>query len=523
MDKKLQQIRKRLFNDFPFYAKSALKIRTKEGDIAPLDLNPAQQILQDAVSKQIASEGKVRVIILKARQQGLSTYTGGYLYYAVSQQPARKAMVVTHHSDSTRALFDMTKRFHENCPEILKPHTKYSSRRELSFDVLDSSFVVATAGGDSVGRGETLTHVHASELAFWNKSTAQDIWNGLIQAVPNTKGTAIFVESTANGVTGTFYDLWRGAVDGTNGFVPVFIPWFTDPDYREPVSKTFERTPDEEDLADKYNLDDEQLMFRRRKIAQNGIDLFNQEYPAQPEDAFLNTGRPVFNPEQLTQCLDDAKDVKERLALEADEFVFNRRGELTTYINHDSGEQYVVGADVAMGVRNGDYSVAQILDSKKRQVATWRGQVHPDYFAEVLYALGTYYNEAFICVENNSHGILTCTRLGKDMAYPNFYTEVQHDKITDRETVKLGFSTTAKTKPLIIDQLRAAMREGEIELNDKTTIREMLTYIVTESGAMEAEASCFDDCVVSLALANYVHEGAWEPVEVPEELYLEMV
>ena len=137
MDKKLQQIRKRLFNDFPFYAKSALKIRTKEGDIAPLDLNPAQQILQDAVSKQIASEGKVRVIILKARQQGLSTYTGGYLYYAVSQQPARKAMVVTHHSDSTRALFDMTKRFHENCPEILKPHTKYSSRRELSFDVLD--------------------------------------------------------------------------------------------------------------------------------------------------------------------------------------------------------------------------------------------------------------------------------------------------------------------------------------------------------------------------------------------------
>ena len=523
MDKKLQQIRKRLFTDFPFYAKSALKIRTKEGDIAPLDLNPAQQILQDAVSKQLASEGKIRIIILKARQQGLSTYSGGYLYFAVSQHPARKAMVITHHADSTRALFDMTRRFHENCPEILKPHTKYSSRRELSFDVLDSSYVVATAGGDSVGRGETLTHVLASEVAFWNKSTAQDIWNGLIQAVPNTKGTAVFVESTANGVTGTFFDLWRGAVDGSNGFVPVFIPWFCDPDYRESVPAKFERTPDEEDLADKYNLDDEQLMFRRRKIAQNGIDLFNQEYPAQPEDAFLNTGRPVFNPEQLTKCLDDAKDVKERLALEGDEFVFNRRGELTTYINHDPGEQYVVGADVAMGVRNGDYSVAQILDSKKRQVATWRGQVHPDYFAEVLYALGTYYNEAFICVENNSHGILTCTRLGKDMAYPNFYTEVQHDKITDRETVKLGFSTTAKTKPLIIDQLRAAMREGEIELNDKTTIREMLTYIVTESGAMEAEASCFDDCVISLALANYVHEGAWEPVEVPEELYLEMV
>ena len=523
MDPKLKAVRKRLYTDFPFYAKAALSIRTKEGEIAPLKLNPAQQILDDAVQKQLQTEGKIRIIILKARQQGLSTYTGGYLYYAVSQEKARKAMVITHHADSTRALFDLTKRFHEHCPEILKPHTKYSSRRELSFDALDSSYVVATAGGDSVGRGETLTHVHASELAFWPKSTAQDIWNGLLQAVPNAPKTAVFVESTANGVTGIYHSLWEGAVNGTNGFVPVFIPWYVDPTYIEDVPENFERTPDEEDLAEEYNLTDEQLMFRRRKIAQNGIDLFRQEYPAYPEEAFLTTGRPVFNPEQLQKCLTEAEDVKERLALEGDEFINNARGELTTYLKHDPGGQYVIGADVAMGVRNGDYSVAQVLDSKKRQVATWRGHVHPDYFAEVLFALGEYYNTAHIIVENNSHGILTCTRLGKDMAYPSFYQEIQVDKITDRETVKLGFTTTSKTKPLVIDQLRAAMREGELTLNDKTTIREMMTYIVTESGSMEAEPSCFDDCVMSLALANHVHEGAWEPVETPEELYVEMV
>jgi len=523
MDPKLKAVRKRLYTDFPFYAKAALSIRTKEGEIAPLKLNPAQKILDDAVQKQLQAEGKIRIIILKARQQGLSTYTGGYLYYAVSQEKARKAMVITHHADSTRALFDLTKRFHEHCPEILKPHTKYSSRRELSFDALDSSYVVATAGGDSVGRGETLTHVHASELAFWPKSTAQDIWNGLLQAVPNAPKTAVFVESTANGVTGIYHSLWEGAVNGTNGFVPVFIPWYVDPTYVEDVPENFERTPDEEDLAEEYNLSDEQLMFRRRKIAQNGIDLFRQEYPAYPEEAFLTTGRPVFNPEQLQKCLTEAKDVKERMALEGDEFINNARGELTTYLKHDPGGQYVIGADVAMGVRNGDYSVAQVLDSKKRQVATWRGHVHPDYFAEVLFALGEYYNTAHIIVENNSHGILTCTRLGKDMAYPSFYQEIQVDKITDRETVKLGFTTTSKTKPLVIDQLRAAMREGELTLNDKTTIREMMTYIVTESGAMEAEPSCFDDCVMSLALANHVHEGAWEPVETPEELYVEMV
>jgi hypothetical protein len=176
-----------------------------------------------------------------------------------------------------------------------------------------------------------------------------------------------------------------------------------------------------------------------------------------------------------------------------------------------------------MGVRGGDWSVAQVLDSKNRQVATYRAQVHPDYFAKVLFRLGEFFNFALIIVENNSHGILTCTRLGKDMAYPNFYTEIQVDKLTDKETVKLGFTTTAKTKPLVIDELRAAVREGTIELNDKVTIREMLTYIVNNTGGMEAESGCFDDCVMSLAFANHIQEGAWEPIEAVDDLYIEMV
>ena len=523
MDKKLIAVRKRLLTDFPFYAKSALKIRTKDGDIRPLNLNPAQQILQAAIDKQMATEGKIRIIILKARQQGLSTMVGGYLYYSVSQNRAKKGLVVAHTADSTRALYDMTRRLHDNCPEILKPHTKYSSRRELTFDVLDSSYIVATAGGEAIGRGETLSHVHASELAFWPRNTAEETWNGLAQAVPSSPHTAIFIESTANGVSGVFYDLWRGAVEGTNGFIPVFIPWFTDPSYRDIVPANFERTPEEEELVSQYGLDDEQLSFRRKKIAQNGIDLFNQEYPDTPERAFLTTGRPVFNPEQLQHCLDDTRDIEEKLALEGEEWVNHARGELQVYRKHDYGENYVIGADTSAGIRGGDYSVAQVLDSKKRQVATWRGHAHPDWFATVLYHLGQYYNEAHIIVENNSHGILTCTRLGKDMAYPNFYTSVRHDQITDKETVVLGFTTTAKTKPLVIDQLRASMRDGELELNDKTTIREMLTYIVTESGSMEAEHGCHDDTVMSLALANYVHEGAWEPIEQPEGIYLEMI
>ena len=93
MDKRLKEVRRRLLTEYGFYSKAALKIRTKRGEVAPLVLNNAQQILDEAVSKQLASEGRIRVIILKARQQGLSTYVGGYLYFTVSQHKARKAMV----------------------------------------------------------------------------------------------------------------------------------------------------------------------------------------------------------------------------------------------------------------------------------------------------------------------------------------------------------------------------------------------------------------------------------------------
>ncbi len=520
---KATKIRKRLRDDFDFYAKNALKIRTKDGDVTPLQLNIAQQALLDAVQKQYAEEGKIRVIILKARQMGLSTMVGGYLYWWLSQRKAQRGLVVTHHADSTRALFDMTRRYHDNCPEPIKPSTKYSSRRELNFNVLDSSYVVATAGGESVARGETVTVAHLSELAFWSPSTAEENFNAIMQAVPNKQNTAVFIESTANGVSGKFYDLWKGACEGTNGFVPVFLPWFIQEEYAETPTGGMELTPDEQELKDNYNLSVEQLAFRRKKVAQNGIDLFRQEYPSNADEAFLTSGRPIFNPQQLVEMLEYAKPHTHRLALEDEEWVAHPRGELVLYRDVDPGEMYTIGADVAMGIRGGDYSVAQVLDSKKRHVASYRAHVHPDFFADVLLRLGEFFNDAYIICESNSHGLLTCTRLYKDYNYANFHTEIVVDKVTDKETIKLGFSTTAKSKPLVINELRAAMREQELQINDKVTLREMLTYIETETGGMEAEAGCHDDCVMSLALANYGHQQGWEPVAVYDDYYSEAI
>jgi hypothetical protein len=519
----MRAVRQRLRDDFPYYAQKALKIRTKEAQVVPFVLNDAQWILQQAIDKCIAETGRVRIIILKGRQQGLSTYVGGRLYARVSQSQAKKAIVVTHKSDSTTALFNMTKRYHENVPEILRPSTSYSSRKELAFDKLDSSYMVATAGGEGIARGETLTHAHLSELAFWKEGVAKENLNGLLQSIPDAPDTEVYIESTANGVTGPFYEMWKGAEEGTNGYTAVFIPWYLQKEYRKKVPKGFQRTPEEEDLHFKYGLDDEQLYWRRLKVNQNGLDLFKQEYPCEPDEAFLTTGRPVFNPEDLVNRAAQLTGPIFRLALELTEWREHHSGELLMYYPVDPGETYYIAADVAMGVRNGDYSVAQVLDSKKRQVAVWRGHVHPDYYAEILYRLGMYFNEAKIAVEANNHGLLTVNLLYKQWNYPNVFMNIVEDKMTDVDTPNLGFITNAKTKPMIIDGLRASMRTGEIELNDKTTITEMLTFVVKESGKLEAEEGRHDDCVMSLAICNHIHDGVWNPIDVTSAFYTEAI
>jgi len=536
--------RKKLLNDFEFYAKHCVKIRTKQGTIVPLILNRVQRRFAKKLIEQMARTGRIRIVVLKARQQGLSTVISAWQYFWLSQHKAQKGLVMAHEAESTQTLFDMYKRIHENVPDIVRPSTKYSSRTELVFDKLDTGLRVATAGGRGVARGETLTVAHLSEVAFWPTAFANTNFNGLVQAIPDVDGTAIFLESTAQGMTGKFREMWVGADNGTNGYETFFSAWFESDEYREPAPADFQRTPDEEDLVTRFYdeglTSNDQLFWRRRKIATNGADLFRQEYPATPDEAFISTGRPVFNPDHLNERL---RNVIQPLRYMAVEDVFeggktapigvlkeHPRGELKVYRERDDKETYTIGADVGMGIRgavmgrkDGDPSVAQILDSNLRQVAVWRGLVHPDVFARILVTLGYHYNSALIAPERNNHGLVTCVAL-RDMDYPYIYTDqVEGTLEPDKDTINIGFFTSERTKPLIIDKLRASDREREIEIYDKQTLQEMLSYVVTESGKMQAEDGEHDDTVMALAIANYIHEGKWKPVVVTDEFYSEAI
>jgi hypothetical protein len=518
----LLELRKRFLSDFEFWAKFCCKIRTKEGTIVPLVLNQVQKRFLEAVLKQWQSTGRVRMVVLKARQQGFSTAISALGYWWLSQHPAQKGLVMAHIADSTTTLFDMYNRVHSNVPELLRPETKYSSRNELSFKSLDTSITVATAGGKGVARGETLTFQHLSEVGFWPVAFAATNFNGLIQAVPNAENTFSFVESTANGIVGQFREIWSKAVSGENEFEPFFSSWFETPEYREEAPDDFRRSPGEQDLVDLFDLDDDQLYWRRRKIGNSSLEMFHQEYPATPEEAFLSTGRPVFNPEIIYGLLKTVQQPVCRMAVDNGAVNENSRGELSVYHPIDPKGTYVIGADVGMGVRNGDPSVAQVLDGKLRQVAVWRGLIQPDAFAVVLNTLGYYYNTALISAERNNHGILTVTKL-RDLNYPAFYTEAVEGTLEDKDTIRLGVFTSEASKPLWIDKLRAHVRDKTLEINDKTTLEEMLTYVVTENGKMEGEGKAFDDCVISLAIASHIHEGHWVPVDVTDDYYCQAI
>lgn len=526
IDPALVKARKKLYDDFYFYSRWALRIRTKDGTIAPFELNGVQRRFHEAVEAQRAGGKQVRFVILKGRQQGFSTYVAGRIYWRLSQASAKKGLVVAHKADSTQTLFTMYQRFHGQCPPMLKPSTKFSSRKELVFDRLDTGIAVATAGGDGIARSETLTHAHLSELGFWPPAASAENLNALLQAIPNKPDTEVFIESTANGFN-EFHKLWDGAVKGENGFQAFFAAWYETPEYRETAPADFERTLEEEDLAATHGLDNDQLLWRRRKIAANGRALFQQEYPSTPEEAFIASGRPVFNPEQINELLQTSPEPLYRMAVEETEagmlVAKHPVGQLRVYHELDQGETYCIGADVGMGVRDGDWSVAHVLDSQKRVVAVWRGQVHPDYFAQVLSTLGLYYNSALVAPESNNHGILTCVRLYKDLSYPNVFLNLEEGQTEDKDTVNVGFRTTTKTRPLIIDRLRGALREKDLDVNDKDTLREMMTFVVNEAGKMTAEQGCHDDCVMSLAIANHVHPGRFMPIQVSDEHYVATV
>lgn len=297
MDDRQFILRKRLSTDFEFYAANCLFIRAKNG-VIPFILNRAQHYLLKVIEEQLKRKGRVRLIVLKGRQVGGSTFINGRNFQITTHRRGIRTFILTHQDQATSNLYEIVRRFYDNCPADIRPQAGTHNAKELSFPHLDSGYKIGTAGSQSLGRSSTIQIFHWSEMAF--SPYAEDHFAGIMQAIPVTGYSESIIESTANSQENHFYYLWEQAAAGKSDYECCFIPWYWDDQYALSFEGYIETTEEEEELIAIYGLTVEQIYWRRLKIIElsgagrDGAMLFKQEYPCCAEEAFILTGGERF-------------------------------------------------------------------------------------------------------------------------------------------------------------------------------------------------------------------------------------
>lgn len=302
----------RLRDDFVYYAPRVLKIVDKSGNVIPFELNKSQLYAHQQIENQLNDTGKVRQLILKGRQQGISTYVEGRYFHKTSMRKGLSSFILTHQDKSTQAIFGMVKNYYELLPSALKPMTSAANANELVFSLLKSKYAVGTAGSKAIGRGLTAQLFHGSECAFWENS--EEHLAGIGQAIADIEGTEIILESTANGIN-KFYHMCQKAMRGDGDYQLTFIPWYWETSYRRQVDDAFVMDGGEAIYAERYNLDVEQIAWRRNKINSDfGGDesWFDQEYPATIALAFRKSSSDSYISLELVEDAMVVKDLQDQ-------------------------------------------------------------------------------------------------------------------------------------------------------------------------------------------------------------------
>lgn len=566
-DDQIRETVKLIAGDFLLFCERNLMIRDKySNQLIPFYdvLNWEQMELIKMVAEDLAMGRPIRYIVLKARQMGMSTLIEAMGYWWTSTHRFTTTVIIAHEKEATKNLYEMFRRYYEYSHPSFKPDRKYNTKQDLTFDVSDEvkktydaqnlpspglqSEIKTMVATEGKGRSSTIKFLHGSECAFWDDSA--DVTSAAVQAVPMAPETFIFLESTANGIGGYFYDEWNAAKRGESQFRPVFFPWHSHNEYETPniIDDDLGDLDAEEEAL--YKLFEHEgydraswprkIYWRRLKKKEFRTDpkKFYQEYPSTPEEAFLASGRPVFDVPMLQEmeriavdaqkthpymCGDIKKVVDPETGMERIKFIEIRRvGDndptpLRVWWDVDRSRKYVIGVDVSEGIeveassgKEADFSVITVFDVLARKVvARWRGYADPDQLGEIVFNIGTYYNTALVGVEINNHGIATAAKL-RNMFYRNLYMrETAEDEQFQVRTTKFGWQTNKKTKPIMISELQRSIREGDIIDLDIVFIREAMSYIRKDNGAMEAQQGQHDDVVMSTAIALQMAD--WSP------------
>lgn len=491
----------------------------------PFFLNDVQHDFMDTLNKAIEDHKNgnitdISLLVLKGRQQGFTTLVTAYQLACSILNRNFQGYTLADKSDNSEAIFQNKAKFpYSQLPEVLKPTEKYNNRKQLLFEKINSSWAVDTATKD-VGRSRTVNFFHGSECAFWKDGIAP-IQGALGEAF--TKNCIKIYESTANGYN-DYQKMWDSGVH-----INCFYEWWRTKEYQigfrnDEQAKAFLHEIDTKKdwiwdrlrwLRDEIHLKPEQLFWYWNKYDKYlDKDLIKQEYPCTPREAFLLSGKNVF----------DTAIILERLQhlpkpLKTGYFTYDYDGMRITnikWVNDKSGyinlyrlpnvpefTEYCIGGDTAG--EGSDFFTGHVLDAKTgMQVAVLRHQFDADQYTRQMFCLGKYYKDALIGIEANfdSYPIMELQRLG----YLKQYTREAQDTYTGKTEKRFGFKTTSLTRPTIISKLIEIVREHCDTINDKDTLEELLTIVRNEKGRIEAPEGGHDDMMMGLAIAHHIRD-----------------
>lgn len=504
----------------PFIEKYA-KINTKDHGVQNFKLNRGQRIVHGLVQKYRKLNKPVRLIILKARQVGISTYLEALIFWKMRFWKHTEGRIVSFENGSAGKIFNMTELYYESLPEHLRP-PKYRRTKgmlimgnpdestRLYHPGLMSGVEIGTAKNVHIGRGSHYQCVHLTEVALWQD--AYTTTRSILQCVPTQAETYAFIESTSGGAEGYFYDEFmraRDRLDGLSGgdmpeWYPVFLPFWLD--YEDGL--TDEEAMQIAESSDEYekslknrfkSITWGHISWRRTKIATdcNGQKaIFDLEYAPTVDEAFAAAGQTVFDKASLLYFRENTVRegqvgrliVPDKGLIRKPYFQVDPKGPLTIWEHPQDGMSYGIGCDAALGKEreemlsdkdiedlaeenDSDFCAGVVLSKNMKQVAEYNSRVIAAYdFADEMANLGLYYNTAVLLPEtgNQGAGYAIQKRL-KEVQYPLIGRWEKVDALTNSKTVSsLGWEINFKTKAILIGDMQREILRGAGRLGVRT-------------------------------------------------------
>ena len=409
------------------------------------------------------------IVVLKARQLGISTITAAYVAWLVLFHRDKNVLIVATKLQTAANLVKKVKTILKNLPPWLKI-ADFNVDNKNSIELTNGSQVKASSTSGDAGRSEALSLLVIDEAAHIDG--LDELWTGLYPTI-STGGRCIAI-STPNGVGDWFHETYVGAESGENEFLPVNLPWDVHPDRDEEWFKT------------------ETKNMSRRQIA--------QEY----ECNFNTSGDTVIHPDDIMRIKENLAEAKYKVGFDRNTWIWEEAQE---------GHSYLLVADVARG-DGADSSTFHVFKLQTMEiVAEYKGKPTSDLFAEILYTTGLEYKEAMLVVENNNVGFHVLEKL-LEKGYKNVYHSKkgsheyveQHAALGDSSVIP-GFTTSLKTRPLIIAKFEEFIRNKVLTIYSKRLANELDTFI-WKNGRPEAQRGYNDDLVMAAAIGCWVRDTA---------------